>query len=264
MSVCTRSEILMTITGVLRAAAVATIILAPAVALAAGPDETPAAPQTAPIVPAGLRDNPYARRPQCASMFLKADWQLTSKQVACDWIQNRMLSLSAVAGAAWSAAYSQITDNETEQDDDFLERFGHKFSQSVFKSTASYLGGRIFHEDPRSKPPYLVMKTEQRARGFFPRTAQALGRNLISYRCVETCTDPEHIRKVPAVSRVAGAFASGLASEFWETDGHPSRRRVLRGAASAYASSFASAVFTEFQPELNAIAGKAFRLFGGR
>ena len=253
----------MTITGVLKAVVVAITILAPTAALA-GPDDTPAAPQAAPIVPAGLRDNPYARRPECASMFLKSDWQLTSKQVACDWIHNRMLSLGAVAGAAWSAAYSQITDNETEQDDGFLERFGHKYSQSVFKSTASYLGGRIFGEDPRSKPPYLVMKTEQRARGFFPRISQALGRNLVSYRCVETCTEPEHIRKVPAVSRVAGAFASGLASEFWETDGHPDRKRVLRGTASAYASSFASAVFTEFQPELNAIAGKAFRMFGGR
>ena len=243
------------------ALAVAMVLLLPGGAVAAEPDE----PQATPAVPAVLRENPYARRPECASMFLKADWQLTSKQVACDWVQNRLLSMTALAGAAWSAAYSQITDNESEQDDPFLERFGHKYSQSLFKSTASYLGGRIFHEDPRSKPPYLVMNTEQPAKGFFPRLAQALGRNLVSYRCVETCTEPEHIRKVPAVSRVAGAFASGLASEFWETDGHPDRKRVLRGAASAYASSFANGVFTEFQPEINAIANKAFRtLFGGR
>jgi hypothetical protein len=237
----------------------------PAVA-AAGPDETLTGSQAAaPVVPAVLRENPYARRPECASMFLKADWQLTSKQHVCDWLHNRMFSTTAMAAAAWSAGYSMVTDNVSEEGDGFATRFGHKFSQSAFKSTASYLAGRIFHEDPRSKPPYLVMQTAPRATGFFPRTVQALGRNLISYRCDGACTEPGHIRKVPAVSRAAGAFASGLASEFWESEGHPSRRRVLRGAASAYASSFASAVFTEFQPELNAIAGKAFRaIFGGR
>ena len=264
MTVCRGSETLMTMKGVLMAIAVVIAVLPPAAARADELDETAAEPQ-APVVPAGLRENPYGRRPQCASMFLKADWQLTSRQVVCDWISNRMFSMSAVAGAAWSAGYSQVTDNETEQGDRFVTRFGRKFSQSAFKSTASYLGGRIFREDPRSKPPYLVMQTTKRATGFFPRTAQALGRNLISYRCVETCTSPEHIRKVPAVSRVAGAFASGAASDFWESEGHPSRDRILRGAASAYASSCASAVFTEFQPELNAVAGKAFRaLFGGR
>jgi hypothetical protein len=169
-----------------------------------------------------------------------------------------------MAGAAWSAGYSQVTDNETERGDRFVTRFGRKFSQSAFKSTAAYLGGRVFREDPRSKPPYLVLKTGTRATGFFPRTAQALGRNLISYRCVATCTSADHVRKVPALSRVAGAFASGAASEFWESNGNPSAHRALRGAASAYASSFASAVFAEFQPELNAIASRTLRLFGGR
>jgi hypothetical protein len=256
----------MTITGGLTAVAVAIVVVLPAAARAGDPDDPPAEQQpSAPIVPAGPRENPYARRPQCASMFLKADWQLTPKQHVCDWIHNRMFSMSSLAGAAWSAAYSQVTDNDTEEGDRFVTRFGRKFSQSAFKSTASYLGGRIFREDPRSKPPYLVMRTEKRATGFFPRTVQALGRNLVSYRCVDTCTAPAHVRKVPAVSRVAGAFASGAASEFWESEGHPTRDRVLRGAASAYASSFANAVFTEFQPELNAIAGKAFRtIFGGR
>jgi hypothetical protein len=252
--------------------AAAIAVLAPAPGIGAEPDERPTDPDAAvesqaagPVVPATVRENPYSRRPQCASMFLKSDWQLTRKQHVCDWIQNRLFSTTAMAGAAWSAGYSQVTDNESEQGDRFATRFGRKFSQSAFKSTASYLAGRIFREDPRSKPPYLVLQTERRATGFFPRTAQALGRNLISYRCVEPCTSAGHIRKVPAVSRVAGAFASGAASEFWESHGNPDANRVLRGAASAYASSFANAVFAEFQPELNAIAGKTFRaLFGGR
>jgi hypothetical protein len=70
---------------------------------------------------------------------------------------------------------------------------------------------------------------------------------------------------VPAISRVLGSLASGASSELWDSEGHPSGSRVVRGAASAYASTFVNAVFVEFKPELAAIAGKTFRmLFGGR
>ena len=219
-------------------------------------------------------DDPYPRRPQCASMFLKADWQLSSKQRTCDWIHNRMFSTSALAGAAWSAGFSMVRDSASEQGDGFSTRFSRKFAQNAFKSTGSYVGGLVFHEDPRTRPPYLVMKPGVHPHGFFRRTAHALGTNLTSYRCDGArglrpghadCTKPEHIAKVPAISRVVGSLASGASSELWESQGRISGNRALRGAASAYASTFVNALFVEFKPELNAIAGKTFRaLFGGR
>jgi hypothetical protein len=207
-------------------------------------------------------------------MFLKADWQLTLKQRTCDWVQNRLLSTTALAGAAWSAGFSMVRDAESEDGDGFTTRFGRKFSQHAFKSSASYAAGLIFHEDPRTRPPYLVMKPEERPHGFLKRTVHALGANFISYRCdgasglrsgTADCTKPEHIRKVPAISRVAGSLASGAASEFWEPGREVSGSRALRGAASAYASTFVNALFTEFKPELNAFGNKVFRaVFGGR
>jgi hypothetical protein len=209
--------------------------------------------------------NPHQRRPACASMFLKADWQLTSKQRACDWVQNRMLSMSAITGAAWSSASSMVLDRDSEIGDSFATRFGHKYTQSAIKSTAAYLGGLAFREDPRDRPPYLVLDTRPKPRGFLKRTGHAIAGNFTAYRCVSTCTEPEHVRRVFALSRITGSLASGAASQLWEPGGKPTGSRAWRGAASAWGSTFVSALFAEFRPELSAIGNKAFRgVFGGR
>jgi hypothetical protein len=220
-------------------------------------------PQQAPPPPEPV--NPFADRPVCASMFLKADWQLSGKQKACDWIQNGIFSTNAMLGAAWSAGFSQRTDLASERGDGFPTRFGRKFAQNAFKSTGSYLGGQIFHEDPRKAPPYLVRRLAPTPRGFFKRTGRALGNNFISYRCTNDCSKREHIRRVPALSRVVGSLASGFAGELLTYDRPDSTRHALRGAASAYGSTFINALFTEFKPELSAFAGKAFtKIFGVR
>ena len=224
-----------------------------------------AAGQLPPPVPTGEPVDPYPRRPVCASMFLKADWQLTFKQRSCDWIQNRMLSMSAITGAAWSSASSIVLDRDSESGDSFATRFGHKYSQSAIKSTAAYLGGLVFREDPRERPPYLVLDTRPKARGFLKRTGRAIVGNVTAYRCVGTCTKPEHVKRVFALSRITGSMASGAASQLWEPDGDPTGSRAWRGAASAWGSTFVSALLTEFKPELSAAGNKVFRgVFGGR
>lgn len=210
-------------------------------------------------------ENPFDRRPVCASMFLKADWQLTGKQQVCDWVQNGVLSTNAMLGAVWSAGFSQRTDPASERGDGFPARFGRKFAQNAFKSTGAYLGGQIFREDLRKTPPYLVMRTSPQAKGFFKRTGQALGGNFVSYRCKNRCAGPGDIHKVPALSRVLGSLASGFAGELLTYDRPDSTRHALRGAASAYGSTFVNALFVEFKPELSAFAGTAFTaIFGVR
>jgi hypothetical protein len=231
-------------------------------------------PQATTGLPVPPGNDPYPHRPECASMFLNADWILTPKQRVCDLIQNRMLSMTALAGAAWSAEVSKIRDTASERGDGFATRFSRKFAQNAFKSTGSYVGGLLLHEDPRTRPPYLIMKEGPHPRGFLRRTAHALGANLISYRCdgvkepgsaIASCTSADQIKRVPAISRVVGSLASGASSELWQPKESRSGNRALRGAASAYAATFANALFTEFQPELSAFAGKTFRtLFGGR
>ena len=243
----------------------ALLCAAPARAQELDVDASPDADAVEQPQPPADRENPFDRRPRCASMFLKTDWQLTSRQRSCDWIQNRMFSMSAFTGAAWSAASSMVLDSESEEGHSFATRFGHKFAQNAFKSTAGYLGGMVFREDPRTRPPYLVMIRTPRPKGFLRRTGHAMSGNVMAYRCVAPCTEPEHIKRVFALSRITGSLASGAASELWEPGREISYSRAWRGAASAYGSTFVNALFVEFKPELSAFANKSFRVvFGGR
>jgi hypothetical protein len=215
--------------------------------------------------PAAANVNPWSNRPVCASMFLKTDFQLNGKQGACNWLHNGVFSTNAMLGAAWSGAWSLWTAKSSESGDGFVTRFGRKFGQNAFKATGSYLGGVIAREDPRKRPPFLALRTEQRPRGFFKRFGHAIGGNFVSYRCVKDCTDASHIKKRPALSRVFGSLASGFSSELLTTDRAYSAKRAWNGVASAYGSTFVNAMFVEFKPELSAIGGKVFsHLFGGR
>ena len=198
-------------------------------------------------------------------MFLKTDWQLTEKQRVCDWLENRLVSNGALFGALWSAEVSKLRDSESERGDGFGTRFAHRYAQSAFKSTGAYVGGLIAREDPRMAPPYLVLGRTTQPRGFWKRAGRAFAYNFVSYQCVRACTKPEDIRRRPALSRVFGALASGYAAEVWTWDRENSNRRALHGAATAYGSTFVSALVTEFKPELSALGGKTFgAIFGFR
>ena len=219
------------------------------------PLETPAAAQ------APEASNPWSKRPACASMFIQSDWQLTSKQKACNWF-NSVTSTNAMLGAVWSAKFSQYVDQSSEQGDGFTTRFGRKFGQSAVKSTAAYLGAMIAREDPRKSPPYLGMRTKPPAHGFFKRTAAAIGGNFISHTCVNSCLSEKDIKSRPALSKVLGSLGSGFAGELLTYDRPDTLNNALRGSASAYGATFVNALFVEFKPELSAFGGRVFRFLG--
>jgi hypothetical protein len=210
--------------------------------------------------------NPYACRPTCDSLFLQSEWSLTFKQKACDLVQNHIFSSSGLAAAAFSAATQPIWDgifNQTTQPSGFGGRFATNFAQSAFKSTGAFVGGLVFHEDPRDSPPYLVLR-EKRSHGGARRTLDALGANFIAYRCDGKCATKDDIRRVPALSRIAGSFASGFSIYALSSDRSNLQERALRGTASAYGATFANSVFSEFSPELSALIGRVSRALGVR
>jgi hypothetical protein len=242
-------------------------ILALSVALSAAATDVPAAPaQTSPTAQTSPHD-PYPDRPVCESLFLSSEWQLSQKQKACDWIQNRVFSTSALLGAVASAEVSPVWDRLMGRGDQtrrFPRRFATDFGQNAFKSTGAYLGGFVFGEDPRVAPPYLFMRPEPRPHGFWKRTAHALHSNVMSYRCEGLCTKPGDIKRRPALSHVTGSLASGFSIELLEPNVPNRRTRALRGSASAYAATFVNSLFVEFKPELSALAGRVFTILGVR
>lgn len=217
-----------------------------------------------PEAPAASPVNPWSERPQCSSMFLGADWQLSHKQRLCLYVQQGVFSPSGVFAAAFSARFSQEVDASSERGDGFATRFGRRFAQNAFKSTGTYLGAYLAREDPRQTPPFLSMRSS-RPRGFFPRLGHALVANAAPYRCRGSCTDVTDIGRTFGLSKVLGSLASGASAEWLTRDRPDSRDRALRGAASAYAATFVSAAVHEFRPEIGAAAAKVFTtIFGVR
>jgi hypothetical protein len=202
--------------------------------------------------------NPWSKRPVCASMFLQADWQLTQKQRACDWLQNGAFSMTGLLAAASAATYSKIAGGDA-----FLQGSGRNFAKNGFKSTGTYLVTLLSREDPRRAPPYLPFYGPPHPSGFSRRLMHAVIGNLLAYR-FDSCTSCP-LRRVPAISRVVGAFASGFGGELLESEGRYVSRRALRGAEAGYAGTFVNAVIVEFKPELSTFAGKTVTtLFGSR
>src|SRR5262249_17037675 len=141
-------------------------------------------------------EDPYERRPVCEGLFLTSEWRLSPKQKACDWVQNRVFSTSALAGAVWSASTTPIWEEVVGQKrstDGFPKRFGTNFAQNAFKSTGAYLGAMIQHEDPRQVPPFLVLRGATTPHGFGKRVWHALVVNLTAYECVRTCVEESDI-----------------------------------------------------------------------
>jgi hypothetical protein len=207
-------------------------------------------------------ENPFERRPVCAGMFLASEWQLSTKQRACDLLHNRIFSSSAMAGAVWSASTLPIWQGAVGRPrttDSFPKRLAVNIAQNAFKSTGAYLGGMIQQEDPRQFPPFLVLKRETPRRGFAKRFWHAMTVNAMAYKCVNACTKPTDVQQRFAFSRVIGSLASGFSRELWAAD--RSAARGLRGAATAYGATFANSLFVEFKPELSALAGRVVSIF---
>jgi hypothetical protein len=212
--------------------------------------------------------NPMDQRPKCIAFFLDTDWRLSAKQRACDWVQNRVFSPGAAFAAGWSAGYSQITESSADRGKGttgYSTRVAENFAQSAFGSTGAFLTAWAFREDPRRSPPFLVLRERAPRRGFWPRLAQGITNNFRAYRCVGACQTACDVKTQFAISRVAGAFASGFSSQLWSPDRLNSPSRSLRRTASAYGTSFAGSIASEFKPELNLAAGKVVGwIFGAR
>jgi hypothetical protein len=242
----------------------ACLVLAYTGSAAAQPAETlPATAALMQAAPAEKPQDPWASRPVCDSMFLKSEWRLTAKQKACNWIDNGVLSTSRVFTTGVSTIVTMIVDNPSERGDGFRVRYGRKWAQGAVATTGEYIGALIGHEDPRSAPPYLVLRPDPPPSRFFVRLGHAIARNVVTTTCVAPCLSEKDIRNRPGVSRVLGAIASGAGGVAFNWNEPDRATRMWRGVATAYGTSLGHELVTEFKPELTALGGRLFRMFGG-
>lgn len=207
--------------------------------------------------------DPWPDRPSCQSSFLKSDWELTRKQRACEWLINGVFSVGGIVGSNIGAITSVAGGRNAESGDPYLERFGRRVAENTFKTTGAYLGAWITGEDPRRRPPYVVLKGH-RPTGLIARTGIALRESLMAYRCDSPCANSSHVRSDRiAAARIVGSLASGVGEELMIHHGQISPRRVARASLLDYVLGFGNSVVGEFTPELTAAVAQAVKtLFG--
>jgi hypothetical protein len=193
--------------------------------------------------------------PKCDSYSMQTVPHLSFEQRVCYW-DSQLFTPTALAGALFSAAYAQITDDPKEWPQDargFGYRFGTRYTQGMVKSTATFLAGVVSREDPRPVPPGEYDCPLQ-SPTLGARIGRSVARVFVSYdlKPDKSCS----IRPAPA--RVIGSFASGFLQLAWLPDPKNNPTTALKGSGSALGGYVANSVFSEFQGDLWRALGKVF------
>lgn len=194
--------------------------------------------------------------PPCGSYSLNGSVHLTAKQKLCFYGEQRVLTGSAIFGAAFFSMVSpQVATmtNSPPEPGGFWRRFGTRYAQGLTKSTADTLVGILNREDPRSNPPPDPADDHShRAQkpGFGPRLGSALLRTVWTHR--------DSGRDFLALSHFAGAFSSGFVGMAWTPDPQNTVGEAFKRSGTAFGGYIASSIFTEFQPDIFTLFGRVF------
>jgi hypothetical protein len=179
---------------------------------------------------------------------------LTLKQRGCYW-GSQLFTGSAVFGAALFGAIGEARHKPPEWPQGlqgFGEQMGTRYTQSMVKSTATFIAGAISREDPRPKPPQFVQLTHDKA-GCRPATSikARIGRSLL--RVVWDACESR-----PAPGRLIGSFASGFVGLAWAPPSQDKVSSALVDTGTAFAGYIGNSVFSEFEYDLFGFVGKVF------
>src|SRR5271169_1689903 len=225
--------------------------IAPAVSMAAvllacclcGQEQTPPAdevPKTDPLPP-----------PDCNSYTIASVPSLNFKQRACFW-GSQLFTGSAVSGAALWSAVGVLRHKPEEWPQDlngFGRQFGTRYTQSMVKSTATFIAGTITREDPRPDPPSVHgCPHPTTVKG---RIGQSLKRTVWSYRE----TEMNSCGGRPAPGRLIGSFASGFVQLAWLPPSQNNLTTALLGTGTAFGGYIGDSLISEFQGDIFRIVG---------
>lgn len=196
--------------------------------------------------------------PQCDSYSLQTLPRLNFKQQACVY-RSQLLTGNAISGALVSSAIAEWGQHKPPEWPQGMNGFGRQigthYTQSIVKSTGTFLVGALLQEDPRPLPPVdpvCEMRGHHHypAVGFWPRLGQSLARVVWTHN--RNCHD------VPAFSRLTGSVSSGFVQLAWLPPSQTNVGTALRGSATALGGYTFNSVFNEFQSKIFGFLGKAF------
>jgi hypothetical protein len=184
---------------------------------------------------------------------------LTGQQKFSYFLRKRAITPSGVFGAAFSAGYAQLTKNPKEWPDDasgYGERFGTRFAQGLTKSATESVVGILDHEDPRRYASAEAGTMFSNPSRIMARLGKALLGTVWTAR--DPYADGSTRRPSLANSRIAGSFASGFIGMSWTPERINTVGQAFGRTGTGFAGYAATSVWTEFQPDIRALAGRLF------
>jgi hypothetical protein len=176
------------------------------------------------------------------------------KQRTCYW-SSQLFTGSALFGASLFGVIGEVRHKPPEWPQGlqgFGQQMGTRYTQSMVKSTATFLASNVTREDPRPKPAQFVQISKQKV-GCTPATTVGarLGQSLL--RVVwDGC------RARPAPARLMGSFASGFVGLAWAPPSQDKVSDALVNSGTAFAGYIGNSVFSEFQYDIFGFVGRMF------
>lgn len=186
------------------------------------------------------------------------------------------LSDQAVLGAVVFGAGAQIMQSPGEWKrtwDGYGHRVGVRYTQGAAKGATEFIVGVLDREDPRHvsyrNDPALVKKQRSRlanaSHGLTtdkdpyaqlpPSAWKRIGHAFLdSITDRRSSADPS-VRRIPAFSRFAGAFASGYGGYAWYAQPENTFQNAGFRAAQSFGTDVMSSLYTEFSPDLTKLLG---------
>jgi hypothetical protein len=175
-------------------------------------------------------------------------------QRACYW-GSQLFTGSALFGAGLFGAIGEARHKPPEWPQGaqgFGEQMGTRYTQSMVKSTATFIVSAITREDPRPKPPQFIQESRDKM-GCRPATSirARIGQSLL--RVVWDACDSR-----PAPGRLLGSFASGFVGLAWAPPSQDKVSSALVDSGTAFAGYIGNSVFSEFENDLFGFIGRMF------
>ncbi len=195
---------------------------------------------------------PRPPAPHCDSYSMQTLPTLNLEQKTCYWASQLVTGNAILGSAIWGAAAEwQHSPKEWPQGfKGFGEQVGTRYTQGMVKSTATFLAGAIFREDPRYETPIEIRCSTHSSR-VLPRLGEALIRTV-------WMKEPDCARGRLAVSRIIGSFASGFTALAWQPPSTNHLSTALTGTGTAFAGYLGDSVVSEFQGDVFRLLGKVF------
>ncbi len=179
---------------------------------------------------------------------------------------NNSLTDQAILGAALSALVAQAQRSPHEWArtwEGYGQRVGVRYGQSATKGAVEFALGTLLREDPRHiryvDDPQVLQAAEKSHQPIQARISKRIEHALIDSVTVRRNQADGLGSRMPAISRFAGAFASGYVGRYWYPPSATGPSDIAVRSASAFAGTFTSSFYNEFKPEVGRLLGSLLK-----